>query len=88
MCDASQIRWSFPKPISVKPIVSIGFLTRLQADLIDMQSLQYNGYDFIMHCKEWMGKGRKEKCRKGKISKIKMSKTRIWDEDEDVRMKM
>jgi hypothetical protein len=28
-------------------------------------------------CDEWMEKGRKEKCRKGKISKIKMSKKRI-----------
>jgi hypothetical protein len=52
MCDACQIRRSFPKPISGKPIVSIGFLTRLQVDLIDMRSLQYDGYSFIMHCKD------------------------------------
>ncbi|CAF4190830.1 unnamed protein product [Rotaria magnacalcarata] len=29
MCDTCQIRRSFPTPISGKPIVSIGFLTRL-----------------------------------------------------------
>ena len=37
---------------------------------------------------EWMEKGRKEKCRKGKISQIKMSKTRIWGGDEHVRLKV
>ena len=52
MCDACQTRRSFPKPASGKPIVSIVFLTRLQVDLIDMRSVEYNGYNFIMHAKD------------------------------------
>lgn len=52
MCDACQTRRSVPKPISGKPIVSVGFLTRLQVDLIDMRSIEYNGYKFIMHVKD------------------------------------
>jgi hypothetical protein len=52
MCDACQTRRSFPKIPSGKPIVSIGFLTRLQVDLIDMRSTSYNGYNFIMHAKD------------------------------------
>ncbi|CAF4391972.1 unnamed protein product [Rotaria magnacalcarata] len=52
MCDTCQIRRSFPTPISGKPIVSIGFLTRLQVDLINMRSVSYEGYTFIMHSKD------------------------------------
>ncbi|CAF4418266.1 unnamed protein product, partial [Rotaria magnacalcarata] len=52
MCDTCQIRRSFPSPISGKPIVSIGFLTCLQVDLIDMRSVSYEGYNFIMHAKD------------------------------------
>ncbi|CAF0723680.1 unnamed protein product [Adineta steineri] len=52
MCDTCQTRRSFPTPISGKPIVSLGFLTRLQVDLIDMRSVSYNIYNFIMHAKD------------------------------------
>jgi hypothetical protein len=52
MCDSCQIRRSFPKPISGKPIVSVGFLTRMQVDLIDMRSTEYQGFKFIMHVKD------------------------------------
>ncbi|CAF4364535.1 unnamed protein product [Rotaria socialis] len=52
ICDACQIRRSFPKTPCGKPIISIGFLTRLQVDLIDMRSVQYNGFTFIMHVKD------------------------------------
>jgi len=52
MCDICQTRRSFPKPISGKPIVSVGFLTRLQVDLIDMRSMEHNGFKFIMHVKD------------------------------------
>lgn len=52
MCDPCQTRRSIPKPIAGKPIVSIGFLTRLQVDLIDMRSIEYNNYKFIMHLKD------------------------------------
>ncbi|CAF4832873.1 unnamed protein product [Rotaria socialis] len=34
MCDACQTRRSIPKPACGKPILSVGFLTRLQSDLI------------------------------------------------------
>jgi hypothetical protein len=35
-----------------------------------------------------MGKGRKEKCRKGKISKIKISKAMNLSDDADVRVRV
>lgn len=40
-------RWQ--NQLSGKPTVSIGFLTRLQADLIDISSVSYDGYNLIMH---------------------------------------
>ena len=52
MCDACQVRRSVSKPISGKPIVSIGFMTRMQVDLIDMRSVAYDGFNFIMHAKD------------------------------------
>ncbi|CAF4781538.1 unnamed protein product [Rotaria socialis] len=52
MRDACQIRRSLPKTPCGKPIISIEFLTRLQVDLIDMRSVQYNGFNFIMHVKD------------------------------------
>ncbi|CAF1292393.1 unnamed protein product [Rotaria sordida] len=52
MCDACQTRRSIPKPVCGKPIVSIGFLNRLQVDLIHMRSVEYNGYKFILHAKD------------------------------------
>ncbi|CAF4620444.1 unnamed protein product, partial [Rotaria socialis] len=51
MCDACQTRRSIPKPACGKPILSVGFLTRLQVDLIDMHSVQHNGFKFIMYVK-------------------------------------
>ncbi|CAF4868847.1 unnamed protein product, partial [Rotaria socialis] len=41
MCDVCQTRRSFPKATSGKPIISIGFLTRLQVDLVDMRIYYY-----------------------------------------------
>ncbi|CAF3739911.1 unnamed protein product [Rotaria sordida] len=52
ICDICQTRRSFSTITSGKPIVSIGFLTRLQVDLIDMRSTSYDGYNFIMHAKD------------------------------------
>jgi hypothetical protein len=52
MCDTCQTRRSFPTTNSGKPIVSVGFLTRLEVDLIDMRSVSHDGYNFIMHCKD------------------------------------
>ncbi|CAF4454714.1 unnamed protein product [Rotaria socialis] len=52
MCDVCQTRRSFPKVTSGKPIISIGFLTRLQVDSIDMRSMKHDGFNFIMHAKD------------------------------------
>ncbi|CAF4168027.1 unnamed protein product, partial [Rotaria sordida] len=52
MCDVCQVRRSFHKQPAGKPIVSLGFLTRLQVDLMDMRSTVYDGFCFIMHCKD------------------------------------
>ncbi|CAM4847562.1 unnamed protein product [Rotaria magnacalcarata] len=52
MCDVCQTRRSFPKATSGKPIISVGFLTRLQVDLIDMRSMKHDGFNFIMHAKD------------------------------------
>jgi hypothetical protein len=52
MCDVCQTRRYFQKPISGKPIISIGFLTRVQMDLIDMRSVQYEDSKFILHVKD------------------------------------
>lgn len=52
MCDACQTRRSISKPACGKPILSVGFLTRLQVDLIDMRSVEHNGFKFIMHVKD------------------------------------
>ncbi|CAF2185727.1 unnamed protein product [Rotaria magnacalcarata] len=51
MCDAYQTRRSILKPACGKPILSVGFLTRLQVDLIDMHSVEHNGFKFIIHVK-------------------------------------
>lgn len=52
MCDTCQTRRSIPKATSGKPIISLGFLTRIQVDLIDMRSMEYNGSKFIMNVKD------------------------------------
>ncbi|CAF1508212.1 unnamed protein product [Adineta steineri] len=51
-CDICQTRRSFHKPVSGKSIISIGFLTRLQVDLIDMRSIQYGSFNFIIQFKD------------------------------------
>ena len=38
--------------IQEKPIVSIGYLTRLQMDLIDMRSIPDGEYKWILHAKD------------------------------------
>ena len=52
MRNICQTQRSFPKVASGKPIISIGFLTRLQIGLIEMRSWQYNGYNFILHAND------------------------------------
>lgn len=52
MCDSCQVRRSVPKISTAKPIVSLGFMTRMQVDLIDMRSVSYEGFNYIMHAKD------------------------------------
>jgi Integrase core domain len=52
MCDSCQVRRSIPKPLAGKPIISTGFMTRMQMDLIDMRSVTYGGFNFVFHAKD------------------------------------
>ena len=52
MCDSCQVRRVVPKILSAKPIVSLGLMTRMQIDLIDMRSVSFGGFNFIMHAKD------------------------------------
>ncbi|CAF2145925.1 unnamed protein product [Rotaria magnacalcarata] len=52
LCDVCSNRKGFPKPITDKPIVSIGYLTRLQIDLIDMRSVPDGEFKWILHAKD------------------------------------
>jgi hypothetical protein len=56
LCDQCVTRKIFPKPICGKPIVSVGFMTRMQIDLVDMSSVEYNGYKWIFHAKDHFSK--------------------------------
>ncbi|CAF1570775.1 unnamed protein product [Rotaria magnacalcarata] len=51
-CDVCSNRKTFPKPAAEKPIVSIGYFTRLQVDLIDMRSIPNGEYKWILHAKD------------------------------------
>ncbi|CAF4124122.1 unnamed protein product [Rotaria magnacalcarata] len=42
LCDQCVSRKVFPKPVVGKPIISVGFMTRMQIDLVDMRSVEYN----------------------------------------------
>ncbi len=37
-------------------LVSVGFMTRMQVDLIDMRSSEYNGFKWIFHAKDHFSK--------------------------------
>ena len=52
LCDECSSRRTFPKPVVGKPIVSIGFMTRIQVDLIDMRSTEFNDFKWIFHAKD------------------------------------
>ncbi|CAF3830042.1 unnamed protein product [Rotaria sp. Silwood1] len=56
LCDHCVTRKVFPKPIVGKPIVSVGFMTRIQMDLIDMRSVEHNGFKWIFHAKDHFSK--------------------------------
>ncbi|CAM4816537.1 unnamed protein product [Rotaria magnacalcarata] len=56
LCDQCASRKTFPKPVVGKPIVSVGFMTRIQMDLIDMRSNEFNGFKRIFHAKDQFSK--------------------------------
>ena len=56
LCDQCVTEKVFPKPVVEKPVVSVGFMTRLQIDLIDMRSTEHNGFKWIFHVKDHFSK--------------------------------
>ena len=56
LCHECSSRRTFPKPAVGKPIVSIGFMTRIQVDLIDMRSTEFNDFKWIFHAKDHFSK--------------------------------
>ena len=57
-CTTCFTRKPLKKPIAGKPIISLGFLTRLrvQVDLIDMTSRPDNDFHYIMHARDHFSK--------------------------------
>ena len=51
-CQGCQVRVPLKKPKSAKPIISLGFLTRVQADLIDMISRPDGEMKWILHVRD------------------------------------
>jgi len=49
-CSSCCVRKSVKKAIVPTAIISVGFLTRLQIDLIDFRSRPDNQYKWILHC--------------------------------------
>ena len=56
LCDQCVSRKVFPKEVCGKPIISLGFMTKIQMDLIDMRSAKYNGFKWIFHAKDHFSK--------------------------------
>ena len=55
-CVSCQLRKSVKNHVIPTAIVSIGFLTRLQIDLIDLRTRPSNGYQWILHCRDHFSK--------------------------------
>ena len=56
LCDQCVSRKLFPKPIVGKPIISVGFMSCMQIDLLDMRSVEHNGFKWIFHAKDHFSK--------------------------------
>lgn len=56
LCDQCVSRRIFPKPVVGKPIVSVGFMARMQMDLVDMRGSEYNNYKWIFYAKDHFSK--------------------------------
>ena len=55
-CSSCQIRKSFKKPVVSTAIISVGFLTRLQMDLIDLRTRPDKDFQWVLHCKDHYSK--------------------------------
>ena len=55
-CSSCQIRKSFKKPVVSTAIISVGFLTRLQMDLIDLRTRPDKDFQWILHCRDHYSK--------------------------------
>jgi hypothetical protein len=55
-CVSCQLRKSVKTPVVSTAIVSIGFLTRLQIDLIDLRTRPDKDYKWILHCRDHYSK--------------------------------
>ena len=51
-CPTCNTRQPLKKPKAGKPIISLGFLTRVQVDLIDMTSRPDEDYKWILHARD------------------------------------
>lgn len=55
-CSSCQVRKSVKAPVISTAIISVGFLTRLQMDLIDLRTRPDKDYKWILHCKDHYSK--------------------------------
>ncbi|XP_046581445.1 KRAB-A domain-containing protein 2-like [Haliotis rubra] len=55
-CHECSTRIPLKKPASGKPIISLGFLTRVQIDLIDMTSRPDSDFKWILHMRDHFSK--------------------------------
>jgi hypothetical protein len=55
-CASCAVRKSCKQPVVPTAIVSVGFLTRLQIDLIDFRTRPDNDFQWILHCRDHYSK--------------------------------
>jgi hypothetical protein len=55
-CSSCQLRKFVKAPVVSTAIISVGFLTRLQIDLIDFRTRPDKDYKWILHCKDHYSK--------------------------------
>ncbi|CAF3869188.1 unnamed protein product [Rotaria sp. Silwood1] len=55
-CISCQVRKSIKNPVVSTAIISIGFMTRLQMDLIDLRTRPDKDFQWILHCRDHYSK--------------------------------
>ncbi|CAF3013450.1 unnamed protein product, partial [Rotaria sp. Silwood2] len=55
-CTSCIVRKSFKLPVTPSAIISVGFLTRLQRDLIDFRTRPDKDFQWILHCRDHYSK--------------------------------